>query len=84
MKGGNITIENIKDQFVVFKIEENKDSGKAEIAVAAHFSSKVDADRFKEAKESIERLSPRFDWIKTSFRVQQVFYKSFVDVEKSA
>ena len=77
-------MENTHSSFLVLRISEDKDNGRTEIVVAAHFSSKVDADRFKEAKESIERLSPRFEWVKTSFRVQQVFYKSFVDVEKSA
>jgi len=33
---------------------------------------------YKDAKDSIERLSPRFTWRHTQYKIQQVFYKSFV------
>ena len=44
----------------------------------------VDAKKYKDAKDLIERLTPRFAWQHTQYKIQQVFYKSFVDVEKSA
>ena len=37
-----------------------------------------DAKNYKDAKDSIERLSPRFQWRYTQYKIQQVFYKSFV------
>jgi hypothetical protein len=44
----------------------------------------TDARNYKDAKDSIERLSPRFSWRHTQYKIQQVFYKSFVQEAKEA
>tara|TARA_R100000657_G_scaffold13712_1_gene9172 strand:+ start:264 stop:518 length:255 start_codon:yes stop_codon:yes gene_type:complete len=84
MKGGIIMMENTHSSFLVLRISEDKDNGNTDIDVVDSFTSMVDARNYKDAKDSIERLSPRFSWRHTQYKIQQVFYKSFVDVEKSA
>jgi hypothetical protein len=44
----------------------------------------VDAKKYIDAKDSIERLTPRFSWKHTQYKIQQVFYKSFVSVDKKS
>jgi len=84
MKGGIIMMENTHSTFLVLRIGEDKDNGKTEIDVVESFTSMVDAKKYIDAKDTIERMSPRFSWRHTQYKIQQVFYKSFVDVEKSA
>ena len=43
----------------------------------------VDAKKYKDARDLIERLTPSEYWV-YSYKIQQIFYKSFVQVEKSA
>ena len=76
--------KNVYSTFLVLKIQEFKSNGKTEITVDKGFDSLVDAKKYKDAKDLIERLTPRFAWQHTQYKIQQVFYKSFVDVEKSA
>jgi 16S rRNA A1518/A1519 N6-dimethyltransferase RsmA/KsgA/DIM1 with predicted DNA glycosylase/AP lyase activity len=76
MKGGNM--ENTHSTFLVLKIQEDKDNGRADIKVVESFTNMVDAKRYKEAKDSIERLSPEYKWMITQYKIQQIFYKSFV------
>ena len=76
-------MENTHSTFLVLKIKEDKDNGKTEITVDKGFDSLVDAKKYKEAKDLIERLTPSEYWVH-SYKIQQIFYKSFVQVEKSA
>ena len=82
MKGG-ITMENTHSTFLVLKIQEFKSDGRTEITVDKGFDSLVDAKKYKDAKDSIERLTPNDYWV-NSYKIHQIFYKSFVQVEKSA
>ena len=84
MKGGIIMMENTHSTFLVLRIGEDKDNGKTEIDVVESFDLMVNAKKYIDAKDTIERMSPRFSWKHTQYKIQQVFYKSFVDVEKSA
>ena len=69
--------------FLVLKIQEFKSNGKTEITVDKGFDSMVDAKKYKDARDLIERLTPSEYWV-YSYKIQQIFYKSFVQVEKSA
>ena len=77
-------MENTHSTFLVLRISEDKDNGKTEIDVVESFDLMVNAKKYIDAKDTIERMSPRFSWRHTQYKIQQVFYKSFVDVEKSA
>ena len=81
---GEITMEkNVYSTFLVLKIQEFKSNGKTEITVDKGFDSMVDAKKYKDARDLIERLTPSEYWV-YSYKIQQIFYKSFVQVEKSA
>ena len=71
-------MENTHSTFLVLRISEDKDNGKAEVDVVESFDLMTEAKRYIEAKDSIERLSPRFSWKHTQYKIQQIFYKSFV------
>tara|TARA_Y100001938_G_C7862333_1_gene316215 strand:- start:343 stop:576 length:234 start_codon:yes stop_codon:yes gene_type:complete len=75
--------KNVYSTFLVLKIQEFKNNGKTEITVDKGFDSMVDAKKYKDAKDLIERLTPSEYWV-YSYKIQQIFYKSFVQVEKSA
>ena len=75
--------KNVYSTFLVLKIQEFKSNGKTEITVDKGFDSLVDAKKYKDAKDLIERLTPSEYWV-YSYKIQQIFYKSFVQVEKSA
>ena len=78
-------MDNLKHQFIVFCIKEQKDGArKADICVEASFDTKTEAEQFKSAKETQERLQPYLNFVITSYRVQQVFYKSFVPADKKS
>jgi hypothetical protein len=78
-------MDNLKHQFIVFCIKERKDgTGKADICVEGSFETKTEAEQFKSAKEIQERLQPHLNFVITSYRVQQVFYKSFVPADKKS
>ena len=77
-------MENTHSTFLVLRISEDKDNGKTEIDVVESFDLMVNAKKYIDAKDTIERMSPRFSWRHTQYKIQQIFYKSFVDVEKSA
>jgi hypothetical protein len=47
------------------------------------FDSMVDAKKYKDAKDLIERLTPNDYWVH-SYKIQQIFYKSFVQDEKKS
>ena len=76
--------ENVNSTFLVLRISEDKDNGKTEIDVVEGFDLIVDAKKYIDAKDSIERLTPRFSWKHTQYKIQQVFYKSFVSVDKKS
>ena len=76
-------MENVNSTFLVLKIREDKDNGKTEITVAKGFDTLTDAKNYKDAKDCIERLTPSEYWI-NSYKIQQIFYKSFVQDEKKS
>ena len=76
-------MENVNSTFLVLKIKEDKDNGKTEITVDKGFDTLTDAKNYKDAKDSIERLTPSEYWV-NSYKIQQIFYKSFVQVEKKS
>ena len=76
-------MENTHSTFLVLKIREDKDNGKTEITVAKGFDTLTDAKNYKDAKDCIERLTPSEYWI-NSYKIQQIFYKSFVQDEKKS
>ena len=76
-------MENTHSTFLVLKIKEDKDNGKTEITVAKGFDTLTDAKNYKDAKDCIERLTPSEYWI-NSYKIQQIFYKSFVQTEKKS
>ena len=82
MKGG-IKMENTHSTFLVLKIQEWKNDGKTEITVDKGFDSLVDAKKYKDAKDLIERLTPSEYWV-YSYKIQQFFYKSFVQEAKAS
>ena len=84
MKGEIKMSENVNSTFLVLRISEDKDNGKTEIDVVEGFDLMVDAKKYIDAKDSIERLTPRFSWKHTQYKIQQVFYKSFLSVDKKS
>ena len=75
--------KNVYSTFLVLKIKEDKDNGKTEITVDKGFDTLTDAKNYKDAKDCIERLTPSEYWV-TSYKIQQIFYKSFVQDEKKS
>jgi len=71
-------MENTHSTFLVLRISEDKDNGNTEVDVVESFVTMTDAKNYKDAKDSIERLSPRSSWRYTQYKIQQIFYKSFV------
>ena len=81
---GEIKMENTHSTFLVLKIREDKNpSGETEITVSKGFNTLTDAKNYKDAKDCIERLTPSEYWV-TSYKIQQIFYKSFVQDEKKS
>ena len=77
-------MENTYSTFLVLKIREDKNpKGKTDITVDSSFDTFTDAKNYKEAKDCIERLTPSEYWV-TSYKIQQIFYKSFVQTEKKS
>ena len=71
-------MENTHSTFLVLRISEDKDNGNTEVDVVESFVTMTDAKNYKDAKDSIERLSPRSSWRYTQYKIQQIFYKSCV------
>ena len=76
-------MENAKTRFLVLQIREDKSNSKVDISVAENFTTLTDAKNYKDAKDCIERLTPSEYWI-NSYKIQQIFYKSFVQDEKKS
>ena len=77
-------MENTHSTFLVLKIREDKNpKGKTDISVDSAFDTFTDAKNYKEAKDCIEKLTPYEYWV-TSYKIQQIFYKSFVQTEKKS
>ena len=77
-------MENTYSTFLVLKIREDKNpKGETEISVSKGFDNLSDAKKYKEAKDCIERLTPYEYWT-VSYKIQQIFYKSFVQTEKKS
>ena len=81
---GEIKMENTHSTFLVLRISEDKDNGKAEVDVVESFDLMTEAKRYIEAKDTIERMTPRFSWKHTQYKIQQIFYKSFVQEAKAS
>ena len=75
--------KNVKSTFLVLQIREQKSNGETDITVAEGFDTITDAKNYKDARDLIERSTPSEYWV-YSYKIQQIFYKSFVQVEKSA
>ena len=75
--------KNVYSTFLVLKIQEFKSNGKTEITVDKGFDSMVDAKKYKDARDLIERLTPSEYWV-YSYKIQQIFYKSFVQEAKAS
>ena len=56
-------MENTHSTFLVLRISEDKDNGNADIDVVETFNTMTDARNYKDEKDSIERLSPRFFFV---------------------
>ena len=76
-------MENTHSTFLVLRISEDKDNGNTDIDVVESFVTMTDAKNYKDAKDLIERLTPSKYWV-TSYKIQQIFYKSFVQDEKKS
>jgi len=83
MKGKKTMEKNVNSTFLVLQIREDKDDSKTEITVSKGFDSMVDAKKYKDAKDCIERLTPCQFWV-YSYKIQQIFYKSFVQAKKKS
>ena len=77
-------MENTHSTFLVLRISEDKDNGNTEVDVVESFVTMTDAKNYKDAKDSIERITPRFSWKHTQYKIQQIFYKSVVQDEKKS
>ena len=75
--------KNVYSTFLVLKIRETKSNGETDITVDGSFDTLTDAKNYKDAKDCIERLTPSEYWI-NSYKIQQIFYKSFVQDEKKS
>ena len=75
--------KNVYSTFLVLKIREDKSNSKVDISVAENFTTLTDAKNYKDAKDCIEKLTPYEYWV-TSYKIQQIFYKSFVQTEKKS
>ena len=75
-------MDNVNVQFVVLKVEEQKlndNPYKVDVSVVGSFTTLEDARKCKEAKDTLNSIMPEdYDWCYTQFKVQQIFYKSFV------
>ena len=76
-------MENTHSTFLVLRISEDKDNGNTDIDVVESFVTMRDAKNYKDAKDLIERLTPSEYWV-YSYKIQQIFYKSFVQTEKKS
>ena len=56
---GEIKMENTHSTFLVLKISEDKDNGNTDISLIKALIIFADAKNYKDAKDLIERLSPR-------------------------
>ena len=77
-------MENTHSTFLVLRISEDKDNGNADIDVLETFITMTDARNYKDAKDSIDLLSPIISWRHTQYKIQQGFYKSFVQEAKAS
>ena len=74
--------------FVVLKVEEqqlNNTPYKVDVEVVGSFNNLEDARKCKEAKDTLNSITPKeYDWCYSQFKVQQIFYKSFVRADKKS
>ena len=82
---GEYFMDNVHVKFIVLKIEEQtiSDSYKSTVDVVGSFNNLEDANKCKTAKDTLLEISPKdYDWCKTQYKVQQIFFKSFVQADK--
>ena len=81
-------MNNVNVRFVVLKVEEQKlndNPYKVDVSVVGSFKNLEDARKCKEAKDTLNTITPKeYDWCYTQFKVQQIFYKSFVLADKKS
>mgnify|MGYP003118545241 FL=1 len=85
---GEIIMDNVNVQFLVLKVEEQKlntQPYRVDVSVVGSFKNLEDARKCKEAKDTLNNITPNeYDWCKTQFKVQQIFYKSLVQADKKS
>ena len=81
-------MDNVNVRFVVLKVEEQKLNDypyKVDVSVVGSFTNLEDANKCKEAKDTLNSITPKeYDWCYSQFKVQQIFYKSFVRADKKS
>ena len=80
-------MDNVHVKFVVLKIEEQtlSDGYKSTVEVEGSFNNLEDAKKCKDAKDTLLEIAPNdYDWCKTQYKVQQIFFKSFVHADKKS
>ena len=86
MKGGIYMEANV--QFIVIKVEEQKlntQPYRVSVDVVDSFNNLEDAKKCKEARDTLLKLDiNEYDWCYTQYKVQQIFYKSFVQADKKS
>ena len=78
-----------KVKFVVLKIEEQQFEALKEykclVDVVGSFDNLEDAKKCKDAKDILNTISSeKRDWCNVQFRIQQIFFKSFVQADKKS
>ena len=89
MKGEIKTMIGHKVKFVVLKIEEQQFEALKEykclVDVVGSFDNLEDAKKCKDAKDILNTISSeKRDWCNVQFRIQQIFFKSFVKADKKS
>ena len=81
-------MDNVNVAFVVLEVEEQKmndEPYRVVCNVVATFTNLADARKCKEAKDTLESITPNdYYWCKKQFKVQQIFYKSLVQTDKKS
>ena len=88
MKGEIKTMIGHNVKFVVLKIEEHNFATlkeyKCKVEVVGTFDNLEDAKKCKQAKDILNTISTKENWKFEQFRIQQIFFKSFVKADKKS
>ena len=81
-------MDNVNVAFVVLEVEEQQlrdEPYKVVCNVVGTFKNLEDARKCKDARDTLESITPNpYHWCKKQFKVQQIFYKSFVQADKKS